>query len=171
MTYQLQSELPGLLPQLWRFALRLTRDKVDAEDLVQRCSLRALERHAQWRPEGTLLSWLFSIMHGIWLNELRARQRKSKWTDEWEPEQVEQYRDTGVSGPEDHAMYRQVVAVVETLPDEQRSVLLLVAVEGLSYKEAATALSVPIGTVMSRLARARVAIGKRFVGTTAHRAC
>lgn len=163
MTCELQRELPRLLPRLWRFALRLTREKADAEDLVQRCWLRALERRAQWRHEGSMLSWLFSIMHSIWLNELRARQCRRKWTDDWEQEHVERCRDTRASAPEEHALYRQVVASVEALPEEQRSVLLLVAVEGLSYKEAAQVLAVPIGTVMSRLARARLAIGKRFL--------
>jgi RNA polymerase sigma-70 factor, ECF subfamily len=163
MIDQLQSELPRLLPRLWRFAMRLTREKADAEDLLQRCWLRALERRAQWQSEGPPLSWLFSIMHSIWLNELRSRQCKRKWTDEWDQEQIEQCRDTQASGPEGHALYRQVVALVETLPEEQRSVLMLVAVEGLSYKEAAEVLCVPVGTVMSRLARARMAIGKRVV--------
>lgn len=158
---QLQQDLPSLLPRLWRFALRLTREKADAEDLVQRCWVRALERRAQWRSEGPALSWLFSVMHSIWLNELRARQCKRKWTDEWDQDQIEQCRDTNASGPEDHTLYRQIVALVDILPEEQRKVLMLVAVEGLSYKEAAEALSVPLGTVMSRLARARLAIGKR----------
>jgi RNA polymerase sigma-70 factor (ECF subfamily) len=161
MVDQLQQDLPTLLPRLWRFALRLTREKADAEDLVQRCWLRALERRAQWRSDGPPLSWLFSIMHSIWLNELRARKCKRKWTDEWDQDQIEQYRDVSASRPEDRALYNQVVALVETLPDEQRNVLVLVAVEGLSYKEAAQVLSVPVGTVMSRLARARLAIGKR----------
>jgi RNA polymerase sigma-70 factor (ECF subfamily) len=76
-------------------------------------------------------------------------------------EDLVQCRDTHTSEPEDRTLYSQVVALVETLPDEQRNVLMLVAVEGLSYKEAAEVLSVPLGTVMSRLARARLAIGRR----------
>lgn len=161
MVDQLQQDLPRLLPRLWRFALRLTREKADAEDLVQRCWLRALERRSHWQSDGPPLSWLFSVMHSIWLNELRSRQCKRKWTDEWDQDQIEQYRDASSNGPEDHALYREVVGLVETLPEEQRSVLMLVAVEGLSYKEAAQVLCLPVGTVMSRLARARLAIGKR----------
>jgi RNA polymerase sigma-70 factor (ECF subfamily) len=159
---ELQRELPLLLPRLWRFALRLTREKADAEDLVQRCCLRALERRAQWRPESSLLSWLFSIMHSIWLNEIRARQCRGNWTTEWEND-LDLYHDPRAADPAQRALYKQVVASVEALPDNQRAVVLLVAVEGLSYKEAAQALSVPIGTVMSRLARARIALGSRFL--------
>lgn len=169
MFEQLQHELPKLLPRLWRFAFRLTADKADAEDLVQRCWLRALERRDQWRSQRPSLSWLFSVMHSIWLNELRARQCKRKWTDEWDQDQIEQCHDTHTGGPEEHALYRQVVALVETLPEEQRSVLLLVAVEGLSYKEAAEVLAIPLGTVMSRLARARIAIGKRVLEASVSR--
>ena len=166
---QFQQELPNLLPRLWRFALRLTREKADAEDLLQRCWLRALERRSQWQPGGPPLSWLFSIMHSIWLNELRARQCKRKWTDEWDQDKIEQCSDTHRSGPEDCALYSEVVGLVEALPEDQRNVLMLVAVEGLSYREAAQVLSVPLGTVMSRLARARMAIGKRVLEVPADR--
>lgn len=161
-TLDLQRDLPQLLPRLWRFAMRLTRERSDAEDLVQRCCLRALERRDQWRPDTSLLSWLFSIMHSIWLNEIRTRQHRRKWTAELDEDQLDLCHDRRATDPSEHALYRQVIAAVEALPEEQRSVVLLVAVEGLSYKEAAVALSVPIGTVMSRLARARIAIGGRF---------
>lgn len=162
-THELQRELPRLLPQLWRFALRLARDKADAEDLVQRCCLRALERHTLWREEGSLLSWLYSIMHSIWLNEVRARQCRRNVAADWDDDQLEHFRDLRACDPADHALYKQVVASVEALPEEQRAVILLVAVEGLSYKEAAQVLAVPLGTVMSRLSRARLALGKRFL--------
>jgi RNA polymerase sigma-70 factor (ECF subfamily) len=158
-----QRELPGLLPRLWRFALRLTRDRADAEDLVQRCCVRALERRAQWRGDGSLLSWLFSILHSIWVNEVRSRHMHGRWTVHWEQEQAEQCADAHATDASQRILCRQVAAWVEALPEEQREVLLLVAVEGLAYKEAAQVLGVPIGTVMSRLARARMAIGKRLV--------
>jgi RNA polymerase sigma-70 factor, ECF subfamily len=72
----LQRGLPQMLPRLWRFVLRLTRSASDVEDLLQRCCVRALERRLQFQPGSALLSWLFSIMHSIWLNELRSAQRR-----------------------------------------------------------------------------------------------
>jgi RNA polymerase sigma-70 factor, ECF subfamily len=159
----LQRDLPQLLPRLWRFALRLTRNASDAEDLVQRCCVRALERRLQFRPDSAMLSWLFSIMHSIWLNELRSAQRRREASldsgDGFEFDDV-----AASSGdPEQGLWYRQVVVAVEQLPEAQRLVMLLVAVEGLSYREAADVLNVPIGTVMSRLSRARSTIGERFM--------
>ena len=160
---ELQRQLPQLLPRLWRFALRLTRERSDAEDLVQRCCLRALERRLQWRPGSALLSWLFSIMHTLWLNELRARQRRRESSLDWEDEWADVIADVGAEDPSLRVLYRQVVAAVEMLPEAQRLVIVLVDVEGLSYKEAAEVLAVPIGTVMSRLARARGTVGQRFL--------
>lgn len=160
---ELQRQLPQLLPRLWRFALRLTRERADAEDLVQRCCLRALERRWQWRPGGALLSWLFSIMHTIWLNEVRARQRRRESSLDWEDEWADVMPDLGAVDPSVSMLYRQVVEAVEMLPEAQRLVVMLVDVEGLSYKETAEVLAVPIGTVMSRLARARSTVGQRFL--------
>jgi RNA polymerase sigma-70 factor, ECF subfamily len=162
----LQRELPGLLPRLWRFGLRLTRNRQDAEDLVQRSCLRALERRHQWQPGSALLSWVFAIMHSIWLNELRSAQRRREGSFEG-PASYEEAPDameppSHHGDPEQCLMYRQVVLAVEALPEAQRVVMLLVAVEGLSYREAAEVLDVPIGTVMSRLSRARLSVGERF---------
>jgi RNA polymerase sigma-70 factor, ECF subfamily len=159
----LQRQLPPLLPRLWRFALRLTRHAADAEDLLQRSCLRALERRAQWQPGSALLSWVFAIMHSIWLNELRSAQRRRESALDWGDEFAETAAPLSLADPEHAMMCRQVVAAVQALPEAQRLVMLLVAVEGLSYREAADVLGVPIGTVMSRLARARVAVGQRFM--------
>lgn len=156
----LSAELPVLLPRLWRFALRLAGDRHDAEDLVQRACVRALERRQQLQPGTSTLSWMFSIVHSVWINELRARQIRSHGSMQWSEALVEAVADTRACNPESHALYQQIISSVEKLPDAQRSVMLLVAVEGLSYREAATVLDVPIGTVMSRLARARLTIGE-----------
>lgn len=163
MNDELQRQLPQLLPRLWRFALRLTRDKTDAEDLVQRCCLRALERRWQWRPGSEMLSWLFSIMHSIWLNEIRARQRRRESSVAWEDEWAEAMPAVHASDPSDTALCRQILQAVDALPEAQRLVMMLIAIEGLSYKEAAEVLSIPVGTVMSRLLRARTAVGQRFM--------
>jgi RNA polymerase sigma-70 factor, ECF subfamily len=158
----LSADLPALLPRLWRFALRLAGDRHDAEDLVQRACVRALERQHQLQPGTATLSWLFSIVHSVWLNEVRARQIRSHGCMQWSEELADTVADPAASNPETYALHQQIIAAVEKLPDAQRAVMLLVAVEGLSYREAATALEVPIGTVMSRLARARLTIGKSF---------
>lgn len=158
----LAPHLAALLPKLWRFALRLTRHHHDAEDLVQRTCVRALERQHQWRTEGSPLSWLYSILHSIWINELNSRRLHpvSSLSDD---DGIELELPDEKAGDLDTVMlYRQVVGAVNALPEVQRVVLLLVAVEGLSYREAAEVLSVPIGTVMSRLSRARLTVGQRF---------
>jgi len=158
----LTAELPALLPRLWRFALRLAGDRHDAEDLVQRACVRALERRHQLQPGSSTLSWLFSIVHSIWLNEVRARQIRTHGSMQWSEELADTVADPLAANPETYTLHRQIISAVEALPDAQRAVMLLVAVEGLSYREAATVLSVPIGTVMSRLARARLTVGESF---------
>jgi RNA polymerase sigma-70 factor (ECF subfamily) len=165
MSDELQRELPHLLPRLWRFALRLAREPHDAQDLVQRTCLRALERRSQWQPGSALLSWLFAIEHSIWLNELRTPQRRRTASLDAEDPWLETSQADGTYGssPEVRVHYAQVVRAVEALPEAQRVVMLLVAVEGMSYREVADILAVPIGTVMSRLARARVAVGRQFL--------
>jgi RNA polymerase sigma-70 factor (ECF subfamily) len=154
--------LPPLLPRLWRFALRLAGDRHEAEDLVQRACVRALERRHQLRPGTATLSWMFSIVHSIWLNEVRARKIRSHGRIQWSEGLTEMVADQLASDPETSVLHQQIVSAVESLPDLQRAVMLLVAVEGMSYREAATVLEVPIGTVMSRLARARLTIGEAF---------
>jgi RNA polymerase sigma-70 factor, ECF subfamily len=151
MNDEVQRQLPQLLPRLWRFALRLTRHQADAEDLLQRCCLRALEKRGQWRPDSVLL------------NELRAAQRRREGSLDGGV-QIEEVEDPGSAGdPEYQMMCRQVVDAVEALPEAQRVVMVLVAVEGFSYREAAQILDVPVGTVMSRLSRARLSVGNRFL--------
>ncbi len=158
----LPSMLPEMLPRLWAFALRISGDKHDAEDLVQRACIRALERAHQLQPDTSPLSWMFSIVHSTWINELRARSVRGRSSMDWDDDFLETVADPAARSPETAAMNSQIVAAVERLPEAQRVVMLLVAVEGLSYKEAAEVLDVPIGTIMSRLARARQAIGVIF---------
>ena len=154
--------LPDLLPRLWRFAVRLTGDPHVAEDLVQRGCVRALERRHQLKPGTSARSWMYSILHSVWLNEIRARQIRQHASMQWSDELAETIPDESGVDPERDLMHRQIIQAVERLPDAQRAVMLLVAVEGLSYREAAEALEIPMGTVMSRLARARLTIGEAF---------
>jgi RNA polymerase sigma-70 factor, ECF subfamily len=156
----LSGDLAVLLPRLWRFALRLAGDRRDAEDLVQRACGRALERRQPLQPGTSTLSWMFSIVHSVWLNELRPRQIRSHGNIQWSEKLVEAVAYSVACNPEVHSLHQQIIGSVGKLPDAQRSVMLLMAVEGLSYREAATVLDVPVGTVMSRLVRARLTIGE-----------
>jgi RNA polymerase sigma-70 factor (ECF subfamily) len=154
--------LPALLPRLWAFALRLSGDQHDAEDLVQRACVRALERAHQLQPDTSPLSWMFSIVHSTWINEVRARGVRSRWGMDWDDSLLDTVADSNMRTPEENVMNGQIIKAVEQLPETQRAVMLLVAVEGLSYGEAAEVLDVPVGTIMSRLSRARQAVGALF---------
>ena len=146
------AELPALLPRLWRYGLVLSGDRNTAEDLVQATCVRALERSFQFRVGTRLDRWLFSILRSIWLNELRAHRVR-------EGQGLVSAEDVltvdGAHQIEANIFAAEVFAEVMALPEAQRETLLLVYVEGLTYREAAETLNVPIGTVMSRLAAAR----------------
>lgn len=154
--------LPSMLPRLWAFALRISGDQHDAEDLVQLACVRALERVHQLQPDSSPLSWMFSIVHTTWINELRSRNVRGRSRQEWNDSIIETVTDPAAQTPETDLMHQQIIAAVNNLPDGQREVMLLVAVERFSYKEAAEILEVPIGTIMSRLSRARQTIGMLF---------
>jgi RNA polymerase sigma-70 factor (ECF subfamily) len=160
--------LPGMLPRLWAFALRIAGDRHDAEDLVQLACVRALERAHQLQPDTEPLSWMFSIIHSTWIIELRSRKVRGRARSEWDDSVIERVSDPTAHTPETDLMYQQTLGVVSDLPDGQREVMLLVAVERFTYKETAEILQVPIGTVMSRLFRARRTIGTLFTDPQQH---
>ncbi len=145
--------LPALLPRLWRYGLVLARDSAVAEDLVQATCVRALERSAQFAIGTRLDRWLFSILRSIWINQLRA-QRIRTGQGLVDPEEV--LITDGAQQIETNIFAGQVLKQALGLPEAQRETLLLVYVEGLTYREAADVMGVPIGTVMSRLAAARL---------------
>lgn len=153
------------LPALWRFALQVTRDKDDAEDLVQRTCVRAIEQSDRYNDKGKLKSWLFRIAHNIWKNELRARAIRERGNLlVMQPNGMDASeigRDSAT--PESRLEFQDVVNAVEALPEGQRLVIQLVCASGFSYAETASILDIAVGTVMSRLARARVAIGEQFL--------
>jgi RNA polymerase sigma-70 factor (ECF subfamily) len=155
------AQLTELLPRLRRFARVITRHVQDADDLVQVAVEKALTHAAQWRPESRLDSWMFGIMKNAWIDEIRARRRRSRIHA---PEEAG--LEVGDRSAEDRDTALSVQAAMERLPDEQRLAVALVLVEGLSYKEAAETLGIPIGTLTSRLARGREALQAILEGAT-----
>ena len=148
-------QLPDYLDQIWRFAYRLSQSKETAHDLTQKTCLRALEYQANFHG-GNLRSWLFKIMHNLWRDEVRHTVRAGlKLVGNDVEAEIR-----SVDGPEQQMLLQEVQQMINQLPEAQRTVLLLTAVEGFSYKETAELLEVPVGTVMSRLARAREKIGQ-----------
>ena len=147
---ELQSALAALLPRLRRFARSLTHHREDADDLVQVAVERALRALDQYEPGTRLDSWMFRIMKNAWIDEQRARGRRAEVLAP-----AEAGEHVGVSETGRHIARLSVQAAMARLPEEQRLVVGLVLVEGLPYKEAAAVLEVPIGTVTSRLARAK----------------
>lgn len=156
------AQLVALLPRLRRFAYGLTRSQADADDLVQTALERALTRVEQWEPGTRLDSWLYRILQNLWLDQRRAAKRQPEQAGE-----AELFEVAGEDGRETHErelLVEDTQRALAALPDEQRVVVELVSIEGLPYAEAAAALGVPIGTVMSRLARARRAIAAAVEG-------
>ena len=146
-------DLAALLPRLRRFGRTLAPRREDADDLVQIAVERALRRADQWQPGTRLDSWMFRIMQNAWIDEARARERRSQtFVAEEEGERV------GVSTTDAQIDAIAVRKAVAQLSEDQRAVVGLVLVDGLAYKEAAEVLGVPIGTLTSRLARAREAL-------------
>lgn len=140
------------LNRLWRYGLILSGNRSTAEDLVQATCLRALEKSNQFEPGTRLDRWLFSILHSIWLNETRAaRYRRGQGLIDPETALI----FDGIREIETNILAGQVLKEVQSLPEAQRETVFLVYVEGLTYREAAETLAVPIGTIMSRLAGAR----------------
>jgi RNA polymerase sigma-70 factor (ECF subfamily) len=138
------------IPRLRRYARALTGDYLLADDLVQDTLERALTKRHLWRQGSDLRAWMFTIMHNVFVNQVRTRT-----ADVTVPLDAEAFDLPARSSPVDLLEVRDIDAAIRRLPGEQREVLLLVALEQLSYVETAQALGIPIGTVMSRLFRAR----------------
>lgn len=144
----------ALLPRLRRFAGGLVHDAADRDDLCQATVLRALERCDQWQAGTRLDSWMYKMMRNIWIDEQRTRMRRGE---------VLMSEDNGAlssigGGQEDVVHVDDVDRALRQLPFEQREAVLLVAVEGYSYKEAAAIIGCPVGTLNSRLVRGREAL-------------
>jgi RNA polymerase sigma-70 factor, ECF subfamily len=141
--------IAGHIPRLRRYARALTGDRNAADDLVQDTLERALSRFHLWRQGSDLRAWLFTIMHNLYVNQIRSRMRHPH-----EPLD-ESAADELRSREPDWGTLRDIEEALGRLPGEQRAVLLLVGLEQFSYEEAARVLDIPLGTVMSRLSRGR----------------
>jgi RNA polymerase sigma-70 factor, ECF subfamily len=152
-------QLIALLPRLRRFARGLAGSAAEADDLVQAACERALARAYQFQEGTRFDSWMFRIVQTIWIDQLRAREVRK---EDGEVAEERLGSDMPVRRIEARLALAEVREALAGLPPEQRSVLMLVTVEGLSYKEAAAVAGVPVGTIMSRLARARVALHQQL---------
>ncbi|MFD4841269.1 RNA polymerase sigma factor [Achromobacter sp. NPDC058515] len=150
------------IPSLRRYARGLTGDPHRADDLVQDTLERAWGRYSRWQRRGELRAWMFGIMHNHFIDGVRASSRRVEQTAPGD------LPDAPVRATQaDRLEVRDLDRCLQTLPAEQREVLLLICVEDLSYQETAQILAVPIGTVMSRLSRAREKLGALMQGRDA----
>ena len=150
---EIGEQLVALLPRLRRFARSLSRNQHDADDLVQSVVERAWRNLGQYKPGASLASWLFGIMKNAWIDDRRARGRRGEV-----PLPEDSGEHPAVSPADTNAAMWSVSEAMSKLPDDQRVAIALVLVEGMSYKEAAEVLEIPIGTLTSRLARGRTAL-------------
>lgn len=146
------TRIEACIPALRRYAAALLRNREDADDLVHDCLVRALDKLHTRRDEADVRAWLFAIMHNLFISQLR----RAKTRPSGEP--LDEAHEAAVSlrpDQESGLHWRDLVRALDRLPVEQRTVILLVSVEDLSYAETAQVLGIPVGTVMSRLARGR----------------
>lgn len=150
MADDIANRLEQHIPALRRYAYALTRDRDAADDLVQDCLERALSRLYLKRHDGDLRAWLFTLLRNIHIDAYRSRARRGPHVP------MDEMDEVGLPAAQGSALEaREALKALDQLPEEQKSLLLLVGVEDLSYQEAAKVMGVPLGTVMSRLARAR----------------
>jgi RNA polymerase sigma-70 factor (ECF subfamily) len=146
------------IPHLRRYARALTRHEAEADDLVQDTLERALRKFSLWQQGTNLRAWLFSVMHNVYVNQVRSKQETIPLDDEM---------GIAVGGRQEEGLkIRDLSASLLALPIEQREVLLLVGLENFSYEEVAQTLDIPLGTVMSRLSRGRERLRGLLDGST-----
>lgn len=159
----MKTDLIALLPRLRRFARSLTRSMTEADDLVQEACLRALSRSDQWDRSQPLDRWMFRITRNLWISEIR--KRGVRMGQGQVPAEEASELVTSETG-EHRVAASQLQTQINALPEDLRAVLLAVSVEGYSYAEASDLFDVPIGTVMSRVHRARKALAAELAQTS-----
>ncbi len=155
----IKAELVALLPRLQRYARSLTHSRHEADDLLQATCVRALDKWRQFKPGSNFDRWVFTIMSSVRSNYLRSSARR-QGSGELDAEAVLIADESG--SPEQNKYFEQIIGGVLDLPVAQKQTLLLVYVEGFTYQEAADILSIPVGTVMSRIGRARASLSSSF---------
>lgn len=160
MDQAFSDQLVALLPRLRRFARGLTGSREEGDDVVQSACERALARRDQFEPGSRMDSWMYRIVQTVWIDQLRKRRRGEIGVD---PAELAEYTggDSAVEA-EDKLYLAEVRSAMARLPDDHREVLMLICVEGLGYGQVAEVLDLPIGTVMSRLSRGRLALGREL---------
>ena len=146
-------QLETCVPALRRYARALTRNADLADDLVQDCLERAISRRGLFRPSGPVRAWLFTILLNLHRNALRSSRRRGELMH------IDAVPEISTPAPQPgYVALAEMARAIDTLPLEQKEALLLVTLEGLAYQEAADILKIPLGTLMSRLGRARAAL-------------
>jgi RNA polymerase sigma-70 factor (ECF subfamily) len=158
-----KAEMLAVLPRLRRFALALTGKAPDADDLVQDTVERALRNLDRWTPGTRMDSWMFRIAQNLWIDTLRSRRVRGQAVS---VDEVDIVGADGARDAEARLTLSQTRQALAKLPEEQRVVVALVLIDGMSYREAASVLGVPMGTVTSRLSRARDALAAHVFGKT-----
>lgn len=148
------------IPRLRRYARVLARDPTAADDLVQECLVRALSRVHLWQEGSNLRAWLFTILHNQHVNHVRVSIRRGATVELGEDES----RLSQPAGQEKHLELRDLDRALNQVAAEQRAVILLIGLEGMSYGEVAVVLGIPVGTVRSRLSRGRAALRLLMLG-------
>ena len=162
-----QPDLLAAIPRLRRYARVLTGDANRADDLVQDTLARAWEKRRLWAAGSDLRAWLFTIMHNVFINQRALARRDQQQVSLDGGEGDEAWQIPVRAGQYTKVELMEVVQHVGRLPADQREVLLLAAVEELRYEEIAQALAIPVGTVMSRLSRARAKLRQAFADAPA----
>lgn len=155
-------ELEQCIPALRRYASSLLYKQEEADDLVQDCLERAIKKQSLWQQGTSLRAWLFTMQHNLYVNQLKKMSRQPQMSSE-----IEQLRHS-LEPHKSEALIRDIDFCIRQLPDDQRQVLLLITVEGFAYKEVAEIMEIPLGTVMSRLSRARKSLQALMNGETIH---
>jgi RNA polymerase sigma-70 factor (ECF subfamily) len=155
------TELEQCIPTLRRYAYSLLYKQDEADDLVQDCLERAIKKQSLWQQGSSLRAWLFTMQHNLYINQLKKISRQPLMTAETEQltHDLEPHKSD--------VLIRDIDFCMRQLPDNQRQVLLLVTIEGFSYKEVGRIVDIPLGTVMSRLSRARKTLQALMNGVTA----
>jgi len=149
-----ETELVELMPRLRRFGRTIARGVEDADDLVQTAIERALVSRASWRPGTRMDFWMFAIMKNAWTDEVRKRVRRGRIVES-DSGNAAEVADPAQPSMEARLGARAAETALQALPEEQRMAVVLVLIEGLTYREAAEVLDVPEGTLTSRLSRGR----------------